>query len=142
SFYSYWKILVVVYKSKKVVRQNAISKNDIKIYKSLLIIFGTYLLTKLPEIAGLTYIIHLINWPECVLKTCFIFIAIDAALNPLILAFVNPEFAPHFRQVFICFQKAKVHPNAFISKIQNIRMNESTAAAATAVSCAKSSEAN
>ena len=98
-FYSYMKILQKVFLSKVRVR-GTISMTDLKTYKCLLIIFGFYLFSKIPELILMTDHLHLIIWPVIWDRVAMIMLSVNAAVNPFITGFFNPDFSPFFKHVF------------------------------------------
>ena len=122
AFYSYGKIFHIVFKSKRNVKGSS-SKNDLKIYKSLFVVFGTFLLTKSPEVIVVIHYLHIYHFPDSLMRTSILITLAEVALDPLVLGLMNPEFGPKFRAFFMCKKSIKVSPAQAETRIPVVTMN-------------------
>ena len=121
---NFFKVLSSKRKSK-----GSLSPNDIKMLRSILIVFLAYLLTKLPEGVVVTEHLHWISWPQSFSTFAFIMFEVNAAVNAIIIGITNPDFKPFFLKVITCGYKgkARVQPkeNA-IRGIKNVKFTKKT----------------
>ena len=89
--FSYYKIFQLVYKTKKAIRDKT-QKSQFQVYKSLLIIFGAYMVTQVP--VGIIVIdkLNLMKMPVRLFQISLHCLELNAIINPWILGLTNPDF--------------------------------------------------
>ena len=128
---SYWQIFKAVYQSKQRVgthnqaEQNAtMSKENVKIYKSLLVMFATLLITQIPASVVIIKIFHLVDVPDAVVSMCFHCIMLAATINPIVLGCMNPDFKPTFIKIgslFHSHSKPESHMAPAVASQQKVQ---------------------
>ena len=101
----YLKLFRVVYNAKSSAKHQ-VSKADLKVFKCLLIVFGTYLFTKIPEVIIITQHLHLIHWSYSNTSLAIDMFPLNSALDAFIIGLFNPEFKDHFKKVICCGLKS------------------------------------